>query len=1058
MKNILSAFTRNTVFANILLILFFLIGIMATMSMIRETFPEFSLDMITVSVAYPGADPEEVEEGICQKLEEAIEGLEGVKQFTTESSENYASMLIEVSEDYDVNYVLDRARSKIDSISTFPQDAEKPVITELKIKESVIVLYLSGDMSEKRLKEWGENIKDELQSLKEISQVQLFGTREYEIAVEVSEQKLREYSLTFSDVSEIVQRSNLNLAGGTIRTEGEEIRIRTIGRKYTGDQLSSIVVKASKEGDLITLDRIATIKDSFSEDPIYAKINGKPVVFVLIMKTQEQDALVISKAAKNFAKTKQKSLPEGLGIKTLYDSTEMLSARINLLLKNGAIGLCLVFFLLWLFMDMRLSFWCGMGIPVSLAGAMGIMWAIGATINMISLFGLIMVLGIVVDDAIVVGESIYNLRQEGKKCLQAAIDGVSEVGMPVISAVITTIVAFIPLAYIAGIMGKFISILPTVVISCLLISLIECLFLLPAHLSHLPDPNISYTNPIMKLFDAIHRFPSNCLLWFIDNIYEPFLSKAIKLRYISLCIAISTLLIVIGFVKAGILKFQVFPEIDGFIITSTVEFPNGTPVEITQNAVNQIESAFKQIAKRTKTLSGEPMLKDILTLAGQTIGDRPQTGSHLGSVQVILLESEKRGVHAKDLQIMWEKELGPIPGVKSLTFEGMKAGPPGAPIEIWIQGHDMKKILAASDDLKLRLKKFDGVYQIRSDFNPGKNEMRLTLKPEARALGLTVSDLARQIYAGYYGQEAVRIQRGRDDIRVRVRYTSDERKNISDIERIRIRTKTGDEVPLISVANISFSPGYSTITRTDGLRRVVVSAAIDSKKANASEIFATLSKSYFSELKNRYSGIYIALQGEQKKMRESLGSLMIGFPLAIVGIFIIIATMFRSYLQPFVILITVPFGIIGAILGHMILGYNLSMMSMFGMVALTGVVVNDAIVLIERINENLALKMSFYDSIISAGKRRFRAIILTTFSTIGGLAPLIMETDFQARFLIPMAISIAGGVGFATLLTLLLIPSLLVILNDFRLVFYWLKNGKTAKREILEPARLRHNK
>jgi len=630
--------------------------------------------------------------------------------------------------------------------------------------------------------------------------------------------------------------------------------------------------------------------------------------------------------------------------------------------------------------------------------------------------------------------------------------------MPVVAAVTTTIVAFIPLLYVGGIMGKFIAIFPVVVIACLAISLVECLLLLPAHLSHLPDPNREYQHihALLRPLEAVHRSTSRGMEWFVARIYTPFLSKALYYRYISFFTAISILLLTIGLVRGGIIKFEVFPDVDGFVVTATVEFPNGTPPADTQRAVEQVEKALLRLADKTPTRSGDPLLKDRLAIVGQTLGDIPSSGPHFGAVQAILLKSEKRGIHSKDIMVAWEKEIGPIPGIKSLTFSGLQAGPPGAPIEVWIQGQDMDKILAAADELMDRLRHFDGVYQIQSDFSPGKNEIRLELKPEARTLGLTVNDLARQIHAGYYGDEAVRLQRGRDDIRVKIRYTADQRSRFSELEQVRIRTPSGLEVPLLSVAHIRFAPGYSTITRTNGMRRVAVSADVDSKRANANEIFAELSSDFFPELMRRYPNLHVALQGEQKKMRESFDSLYVGFPLAILGIFIIISTMFRSYAQPFVILFTVPFGIIGAILGHLLMGYNLSIMSIFGMVALAGVVVNDAIVMIERINENLAEGLPFFEAIIQGGARRFRAIFLTTVSTVGGLMPLILETDLQARFLIPMAVSVAAGVAFATTLTLVLIPSLLVILNDFRLILHRVRYRTWPRRVAVEPASRRH--
>jgi multidrug efflux pump subunit AcrB len=478
--------------------------------MIRETFPEFSLDMITISVPYPGADPEEVEEGISRKIEEAIEGVEGIKLYTTQSSEGIGTATIEVRENYDVDDVLERVRTKINAISTFPVDAEKPVISELLLKDVVSLIYLSGDVSERRIKEWSELVKDEVQQLPEISQVETFGSRDYEISIEVSEERLRQYGISFADVSNAIRRSSLNLGGGIIRTRAEEIRVRTMGRKYTGKELSSIIVLARPQGDVITLDRLAHIDDGFSEDPIAATINGEQAVLLIVYKTPEEDALSISKTVERYIQDKQQKVPEGANIRVLYDNTTMLRDRIDLLLENGMIGLSIVFILLWCFLNARLSFWAGMGIPISISGALVILWAIGGTINMISLFGLIMVLGIVVDDAIVVGEAIYVHRKQGKSALKAAVDGVSEVGMPVIAAIVTTIIAFIPLFYVGGIMGKFIRIMPAVVIACLVVSLLECLFLLPAHLSHLPDPN--HSDPRKKgllsqnrAYPAVHR-------------------------------------------------------------------------------------------------------------------------------------------------------------------------------------------------------------------------------------------------------------------------------------------------------------------------------------------------------------------------------------------------------------------------------------------------------------------------------------------------------------------------------------------------------------------------
>lgn len=1059
MKKVLAAFAANNVFANIVLLLVFMAGIIALFSMVRESFPQFSIDLVSIQVAYPGADPEEVEEGICLKIEDALESIEGIKQYTTTAAENVGSALVEVEEGYDVNEVLDAVKTNVDAISTFPLDAEKPVITEIIMRESVILLALTGDMSEKQLKGWAEEVRDEIKLLPGISQVEVFGAREYEISVEVSEEKLRRYRIGFQQVAEAIRNASINLHGGIIRTEGEEIRLRTVERMYTGKELAEVIVLADAGGRQVRLGDIAKIDDGFTQDPVTALIDGRPSVFVMVFKTSEEDSLHISRAVNEYLAAKKKMLPPGAVLEDFYDNTAMLKARINLLSRNGLIGMGLVFFLLWLFLDLRLSFWAGLGIPISLAGGLFILWAMGETINMISLFGFIMVLGIVVDDAIVVGESIYVHRLRGESPLKAAIGGVSEVGMPVFAAVATTIVAFIPLAFVGGIMGKFISILPAVVISCLLISLVECMILLPAHLNHLPDlhEQKQYRNPLIRMLVRLQAATQDGLERFITRRYLPFLDLVLNWRYVSFATAIATLFLTVGLVKGGLVKFHVFPKLDGFVITSTVEFPEGTPPHVTEKALQKIEAAFDRIAEQTPTLTGEPLVEKKLVLLGQTLSEQNRsTGPGFGSVQFILVDSDKRDIHSNDLLVEWEEEVGSIPGTKSLVFEGLSAGPGGAEIEVWLQGRDMDEILSAAKELEDKLHTFEGVIQIRSDYSLGKNELRLRLKPEARNLGLTVHDLATQVNSAFFGREAYRVQRGEDDIRIKVRYTREERSHVTSFEQMRIRTGDNREIPLRSIADIDYGPGFSTIKRTNGQRRVAVIADVDPRRANAQEVFAELEKNFFPVLKQRFPGLHIALQGAKKNARESLSSLKVHFPLALFGIFVIIATIFRSYIQPFVILFTIPFGIIGAIIGHLVLGYDLSIMSMFGMVALTGVVINDAIVLIERINENLAAGMDFFEAIKRGGARRFRAILLTSLSTVGGLAPLILETDMQAKFLIPMALSLAAGVIFATVLTLVLVPSLLVIVNDLRRTAYRLRRGEWPEgRKLVEPATTR---
>ncbi len=1055
---LLSAFASNIVFANIMIFLMFLMGLVAINMMRREMFPEMSLDMISVNVAYPGADPEEVEEGILRKIEDVLQGESGIKELQTTAGENIGSAIITVGEKADTQKVLDRVTSKINSISTFPEDAENPVITELILEDPVMILSLSGDMDEGRLKEWAERVKEDLLQLEPITIVNIFGARDYEISIEVSEERLREYQLNLEQLMQSIRAHNLNVPGGLLRSNAEVVRIRTLGRKYTGEEISEIPVAFDPDGRTVTLGMVADVIDGFTEDAVRPGIDGQPALFLYIKKTVQQDAIDISEATMDFLEARQEVLPENLNLGLIFDSTDMLRARIDLLVKNGIIGLILVFLLLWLFLDLRLSFWAGMGMPISIAGALVILWAVGGSLNMISLFGLIMVLGIIVDDAIVVGEAIYHHQQQpGANPLDSAVKGVSEVGMPVLGAVLTTILAFIPLMFVGGIMGKFISILPVVVIACLVVSLYECLFLLPAHLGvHLPAERKS-GNRVERFFFALHQHTGKRLERFASGPYQRFLNLALSWRYMALGIAISILIITLGVVASGRIRVQMFPSFDSFMLTAVVEFPNGTPIEETEKALDQIDEATTRLNQKIETRSGRPGVEKVQRLSGQNLNDPyAATGENIGSVQIILVESTDRKLGSEEIMTLWEKEIGHIAGAEALSVEELNAGPPGKPVDIRIKGSNLDVMQAVSEELKQTLARYPGTSQIQSDMRPGKNEILFTLKPEAVNLGITVADLGMQLNRAYYGGEALRLQRGRDEIKVMVRNTSEERSQLADLEKIRIRTADGREVPLLAVANMNTGPGFANITRIDGLRSIGVSCNVDKKQTPAGKIIKDLEAKVFPELLKKHSGIYLEFQGQQKDSAESFTSLLIGFPIALVGIYVIIATIFRSYIQPLIIMLTVPFGIIGAVLGHVFKGVDLSLMSLFGIVALAGVVVNDAIVLIESFNHNIKEGKDVVEALHEAGKRRFRAVFLTTLSTVGGLTPLIMEKDLQAQFLIPMALSIAAGVAFATLLTLLLIPSLILILSDLRVGWHYLRHGEKPKnRAKLEPAQLR---
>lgn len=1057
MKRFIGVFARNRVFANILLSILIIGGLLSIYTTIREIIPEVRLDFIIVSVIWPGGDPEEIEEGINRKIEDALDGLSGINMIMTTAAENVASAIIEVKPGMDVIDLKDRVENAVDGITGLPSGSERPIVERLDLGLHVMLVGLSCDaMSYLELKRWADRVKVDLQNLKEVSRVDILGSDNYEISIEVSEAQLRKYGISLDQVAMAVRASSLNIPGGKLQTKGEQIRIRTLGRAYTPEDFANIIVMALPTGGTVTLGQIAEIKDFYQENQIVAQLNGKQAISLRIMKTREQDTITIDKEVKEYVASMQEKLPPGVDMQVWGETASILENRINLLLRNGLTGLFVVFLSLWMFLDLRLSFWTGMGIPISLAGSFMIMMFLGMTINMVTLFAMIMVLGIIVDDAIVVGESIYFHRKNGAPPLRAAIEGVAEVGMPVFAAVTTTIIAFLPLLFVSGWMGKLIFPMPVVVIVALFVSLLESLFLLPAHLNNLPDMQTDATNRnwIVRLGRRFHRMTNGGMERFAEKVYSPFIRFMVNWRYMGMGLIFIFIMLTFGFINSGILKMEFFEPPDSNSISATIEFEDNMTTEQVRAGVRHVEEALHQVAQRMPTASGAPLVKFVYTITGTSFNlpGEPDKGPNSGSVVVDFLDSSERGISIKDIIPVWEEEVGVLPGAVSLVFSRIDGELPGDPLAIWLLGNDLGHLHAAAEEISEKLGSYEGVYQVRHNFRPGKNELKLRLKPEAQTLGITVADLGRQVYAGYFGEEALQLQRGLDSVRVRVRYPESERNQISDFEKIRIKTPYGYEVPLRSVADIEVAPGFSVIKRVNGMRLVQIAAEVNTNFANAAEIVSDLENHFLPQLLAAYPGLSYEMKGDAENMDDTFGALRIGGPLSLLGIYIIIATLFRSYIQPLLILMTVPLGAIGACYGHLLLGYNLTVMSIFGMVALAGVVVNDAIVYIERVNENLAEGMNFKDAICLGGVRRFRAIMLTTISTVAGLGPIIIETDIHTRFLIPMAISLAAGVVFATALTLIYIPCLMTILNDARCFIAYLRTGAWPTREEVEPA------
>ncbi len=1039
-KGPLAWFASNHVAANLLMLLVVVAGLLAAMSAKFEVFPEFSLDMISITVPYRGASPADVEEGVCRRVEEAIVAVDGVKRMTSTASEGAGMTIVEVEEYADVTEVLDDIKAEVDTIITFPIETEKPIVAELKSRAKVISVVVYGDVGEKTLRVLADRIRDDLTAMPEISLISVDGVRPYEISIEVSEENLRRYNLSFDQVARAVGNSSIDVPAGSVKTSGGEILVRTKGQKYYGRQFEEIIVLTRNDGTIVRLDDIATVKDDFEDLDLSAKFDGKRAAFIQISRTGDQDALKIANTVKDYIQRRKKTLPDGVSLAVWEDDSKILKARLNLLKRNGYIGLALVFICLTFFLNMRLAFWTTMGIPISFLGALYLIPHFDVTINMISLFAFIMSLGIVVDDAIVVGENIFAYRQQGLDRTTAAVKGVREMAMPVVLAVLTTMFAFIPLAYTLGIMGKILRVLPIVVCSVLFVSLIEALLILPAHLSS-KKPDREWL--VTRLTNQLNRATAAVLRWFVNGPFARFVLAAVRWRYVTLSAGLAVFAITIAFIAGGYLKFVFFDAVEADNMIATLTMPLGTPVEQTTEIIDRVEAAAIEALREFEAdrEDEQPLLRHIATTVGAhptlarggpvQVDLGPGSASHLAEVNVELLGAEDRDVSSVTIKNRWRDLVGEIPGISSLTFMAEFLST-GNPIEIELSHQDFDTLLKASEEFKLTLRDYTGVSDIADDFEVGKAELKLRLKQAGRTLRLTLADLARQVRQGFYGEEVQRIQRGRHDIRVMVRYPREQRRSLADVENMRIRLPDGTEIPFNTVAEVEYGRGYSTIQRVDRRRVVSVSADVDENKASAGQINAELASTVLPRLVQQFPGLKWRFAGEQRERNESLGTLKTNFAIALLAIYALLAIQFRSYSQPAIVMSAIPFGIVGAALGHLVMGFNLSILSLFGIVALAGVVVNDSLIMIDLINRERTEESNLTEVLRDCATRRFRPIMLTTLTTFFGLLPMITERSLQARFLIPMAISLAFGVMFATCITLILVPSLYMILEDVK--------------------------
>jgi len=1055
---LLAWFATNHVAANLLMFVVIATGVLSLARMRVEVFQEIDTDLIRIQVPYPGASPDEVEQSICQRIEEAIRGIEGIDRVSATAAEGLGTVVAELEDYANDSKVLDDIKLAVDRIQDFPpQDADEPVIAEVDSNIQVISVVLFGDVPERSLKELAENVRDELTAMDEVSLVEVTGAREYEITLEISEAMLRRHQLTFEQVAHAVRRASLDLPAGSIETRGGEILLRTKGQRYVGQDFEDIEVVARADGSKLLLSDVATIIDGFEDSDKATYFDGKRAVMLQVFRVGEQGALDVAKTVEQYVDAKQ--LPEGVQAATWFSRAEYLRGRMELLIRNATLGLILVFLVLTLFLDLKLAFWTTLGIPISFMGGFVLMYIFGVSVNMISLFALIVVLGIVVDDAIVVGENVFEYRQEGMSGDAAAIRGVREMAMPVTLAVLTTIAAFLPLMYTAGDLGKILWPISLVVVSVLLVSLIEACLILPAHLSFTRFRK-GHKGPIARGQQRIR----DGLQWVIDRPYTWTLGVCTRWRYATLAGAAAIFLMIMGPILGGQIKFQFLPNIDADNVWASLAMPQGTPIEQTRAAVDRLEDAIDQVRAEIDAKSPEDH-PSIIRHVSTTVGDQPfgrlagggpgatiintAGSSHLAEVNVELLSGENRDISSTEIADRWNEAVGELPGATSLTFTS-KFFSAGEAVNVQLSHENFDQLIAASDRLKDRLEEFAGVREITDTFEPGKRELQVVaMKPAGLAAGLNREDVARQLRQAFYGEEVQRIQRGRDEMEVRVRYPETSRRSLGDLDDLRIRTPDGDELAFEDVAEVREARGYASINRADRRRVVSVTADVDVQTANANEINRILADEVLPAMKRDIPGLTYTFEGEAREQAESMRSLGMNMLLALMVIYALLAVQFRSYIQPVIIMSVIPFGFVGAVLGHVIMGLfqtgtwylffldgepmPLSMLSGFGFVALTGVVVNDSLIMIDLINRRRREgELKVRQAVLESGVRRFRPILLTTLTTFFGLMPMILEQSLQAKFLIPMAVSLGFGVLFATFITLILVPTIYLILVDLQ--------------------------
>ena len=1038
MNRVIDWFARNGVAANLLMMLLLLGGGLAATTIVQENFPEFSLDAVEVRVRYPGASPEDVEDAIIRRIEDRVEAVEGIDRILATAAENVGVVTVELYRGTDLDRARTDIKSEVDRITAFPDEAEEPVVSEVTNREQVLQVALHGDAPLRGLREATQQAENDLTLTPAVSYVQMDGVPDEEISIEVSRNALRAHGLTLGEVSRRVREGSLDLPGGSIETADEEITIRTEGQNYTQPEFEDIVLLSRTDGTNVRLGDVATVVDGFdTNSDLITRFDGEPAVLLNVFRTGDEQALDVEETVKKYLDTELRpSLPSGIEATVWRNSADNLRTRLDIMIENGLLGLVLVLLVLGLFLTPRKAFWTASGIFLSFLGAFILMELLDVSINMLSVFGFIIAMGIAVDDAIVVVENVYAEQVRTGEPLEAAIRGTQRVATPVVFAVLTTIAAFSPLLFVGGTIGKFLGDVPTVVIFILAMSVLEVLLILPAHLSHSSGQETP-TTWIGDVLNRVRLWVAHRLRAFIEGPLEAALSFVTRHYGVAISGGLGLLIITFGLLANGYLKNEFFPSIPGNVVTAQVEMPPGTSAEATERTARQLRAQGLESLRELEAAADEDLLQTTYTTVGRqpvATGGRTQAGftaqrPNVAEVSIEMVDAEDRTVPSPRLEDRWRQAVGTPVGIQSLAFTSSAGGPGGDPVSVKLFAPTVEQMTRAAEVVQDSLFRYAGVMDVTSDWEE-KRELELRLKPAARSLGLTLDDLARQTRAAFFGVESYRLQRGEDEVRVYVRLPADERNAVEDLHEYRIRTPKGDAVPLEEVATVSLGTSPTQIQRQDGRRVVTVSADVNAAITTGGEASAQLEQGALSALQAQMPALSYQFGGQQREQSKAQGSLQIGFLLALFAIYGLLAIPFRSYVQPLIIMATIPFAWIGALLGHVVLGYNLIVPSIFGIVGLSGVIVNDALVMLDFANEARDEGASWRDALIHAGQVRFRPILLTSLTTFFGLAPFILERSVEAQFLVPMAISLGAGILLGTVILMLLVPALAMLQHD----------------------------